>query len=192
VQRAAIVLAAGASQRMGSPKALLPWRGTTLLAYALRTLREASAEPIVVVLGLAHEQIQQQVPELAGTRVVLNLDEASGRSGSIRIGSAALPDDVRRLIVQSVDQPTSADVLRALLDVDAAVVVPMHAGRRGHPVCFSGALVPELREVSEQTEGLRAVVRRHADDVVEVPVEDPSVSWNLNDPRAYAAALDQI
>ena len=57
--RAAIVLAAGASQRMGFPKALLPWADTTLLGHALRRLGEAGAEHIVVVLGLAHERIAE-------------------------------------------------------------------------------------------------------------------------------------
>jgi CTP:molybdopterin cytidylyltransferase MocA len=64
--------------------------------------------------------------------------------------------------------------------------VPTFRGRRGHPVCFDGGLLTQLRGVSEEDQGLRAVVRRHA--VTEVAVEDEAVLWNLNDPNAYAAA----
>jgi molybdenum cofactor cytidylyltransferase len=186
-RRAAIVLAAGASSRMGSPKALLAWRGTTLLGHALRTLREAGIEDIVVVLGLAHAEIEAAVPELRGSNVRLNLDEAAGRSASIRIGASALADDVARVILQSVDQPCDSGLLQALLEAEGDVVVPAQNGRRGHPVCFSGRLLAELRAVSEDTEGLRAVVRRHP--VTEVEVSSDAVFWNLNTPQAYQAAV---
>jgi len=172
---------------MGSPKALLEWRGTTLLGFAVEQLRAAGVDDLVVVLGLAHAEIQAAVPELNGTIVRLNLDEASGRSGSIRIGAAALPDGVHKIVVQSVDQPSQVEVLELLLASEGDVVVPVQNGRRGHPVCFSGRLVAELRGVSEESEGLRAIVRRHA--VTEVEVATRAVFWNLNTPEAYAAAV---
>jgi molybdenum cofactor cytidylyltransferase len=171
---------------MGTPKALLPWHGTTLLGFASEQLRLAGVDEVVVVLGLAHDAIEAAV-DLQGVSVRLNLDEASGRSGSIRIGAAALPVDVRKVCVQSVDQPTSVEVLRALLHAHGDVVVPTSNGRRGHPVCFSGALLPELREVNEDTQGLRSVVKAH--QVTEIEVGTDIVFWNLNDPQAYAEAL---
>jgi CTP:molybdopterin cytidylyltransferase MocA len=66
--------------------------------------------------------------------------------------------------------------------------VPTYAGRRGHPACFAGQLLAELRNVSEENEGLRAVVRSHPEGLVEVPVSSEWVVWNLNDPVAYQAA----
>ena len=171
---------------MGSPKALLAWRGTTLLGFAVRELRRAGMDDIVVVLGLQHEAIEAAV-DLHGVSIRLNLDEASGRSASIRIGASALANDVPKIIVQSVDQPTTAEVLNALLDAEGEVVVPTSNGRRGHPVCFRGRLISELRAVTEETQGLRAVVQRHT--VTEVEVGTDTVFWNLNDPRAYADAL---
>src|SRR5262249_60663375 len=94
-------------------KALLGWQGTTLLGYVLRQLRIARVEHVVVVLGLAHEQISRSVADLAGAQVTLNLHEASGRSGSIRIGASAVPDGVSRVLVQSVDHACRAAVLAA-------------------------------------------------------------------------------
>jgi molybdenum cofactor cytidylyltransferase len=178
--RAAIILAAGASQRMGSPKALLEWRGSTLLEYAIDQARVASVSDLVVVLGPATRHLSLETP------TVFNPEPETGRSTSIRLGASALGDDPSAVLVQSVDQPVPADVLRTLFGVQAEVAIPTFKGRRGHPVCLAGSLLEELRQVDEASEGLRAVVRRHR--VVEVPVDDESVVWNLNDPAAYEAA----
>jgi molybdenum cofactor cytidylyltransferase len=179
--RAAIILAAGASERMGTPKALLPWNGTTLVEHAIAQASLAGAAPIVVVLGPATQHLT-----LAALTVV-NPTPATGRSASIRLGSVALPDDVKRIIVQSVDQPVPGAVLEALFDADGEVAVPTYGGRRGHPACFAGHLLTELRDLDEASLGLRAVVRRHR--VTEVPVRTEAILRNLNDPAAYVAAL---
>jgi molybdenum cofactor cytidylyltransferase len=184
-RRGILILAAGASQRMGTPKALLPWGDSTLIRHALDQARSAGVEDVVVVLGPATRHLELAV------KTVFNPEPETGRSTSIRLGAAALEPDLVAFAVQSVDQPVSAEVLSALFDavgphVDLAV--PSYRGRRGHPVCFAGRLLAEVEAVSEESEGLRAVVRQHADGTVEVPVDDESVVWNLNDPAAYEAA----
>jgi molybdenum cofactor cytidylyltransferase len=186
--RGVVILAAGASQRMGTPKALLAWQGTTLLQFALAQARATGVDEIVVVLGPATRHLDGS---LGNARVALNPDPATGRSTSIRTGTEMLSADVAAVIIQSVDQPCSAEVLDALFSATvggADVAVPTYRGRRGHPICLSGRLLPELRTITEAEEGLRSVVRRHAHGLVEVPVESESVLWNLNDPAAYAAA----
>ena len=178
-RRGAIVLAAGASQRMGTPKALLPWNGSTLLDYAVEQARAASVSDLVVVLGPATQLLTLEAV------TVVNREPETGRSASIRLGAHAMADEIEAVLIQSVDQPVPAWVLLALFGAKAEVAVPVFGGRRGHPVCLAGSLLPELRELSETDQGLRAVVRRHA--VTEVPVETEAVLWNLNDPEAYAA-----
>jgi len=176
---------------MGTPKALLPWAGTTLLEHAITQARAAGIEHVVVVLGPATRFLE---PELQNVSVGFNPDPETGRSASIRIGSQALPDEIDALVIQSVDQPCQADVLArlfaALESGRADVAVPTHAGRRGHPVCLSGRLLAEIRTVTEAGQGLRAIVKRQTqlERLLEVPVSTPSVVWNLNDPAAYAAA----
>jgi molybdenum cofactor cytidylyltransferase len=103
-----------------------------------------------------------------------------------------LPPNTAAVLVQSVDQPCPASVIellyRAVETTGANVAVPVFGGRRGHPVCVSWRLVPELATVREEDQGLRAVVRRHADATVEVPAPTASILLNLNDPAAYTAA----
>jgi molybdenum cofactor cytidylyltransferase len=185
----AVILAAGASLRMGAPKALLPWNGTNLLQYALQQARAAAVDDIVVVLGPAMGDLEGS---LGDVRVAFNAIPETGRSASIRVGTEAMSDKVSALLIQSVDQPCPVEVLIALFAAIARrageIAVPSYNGRRGHPVCFAGSLLPELRAITEEGEGLRSVVRRHAQHLVEVPVNSPSVLWNLNDPAAYAAA----
>jgi CTP:molybdopterin cytidylyltransferase MocA len=172
---------------MGRPKALLPWGSGTLLEHAVQQARAAGASHLVVVVGPAMTTVELE----QGVQRVLNPEPTSGRSGSIRLGARALPDDVQAVLVQSVDQPCSAAVISLLfatVEGGAEVALPTWQGRRGHPVCLAGSLLAELRSVQEADQGLRAVVHRHA--VVEVPVDDPMVSWNLNDPAAYAQARE--
>jgi CTP:molybdopterin cytidylyltransferase MocA len=183
--RAALVVAAGASERMGTPKALLPWGGSTLIDYAVDQARVAGAADVVVVLGPATGPL-----ELNAT-VVLNPRPDSGRSASIRLAAASLSSEPEAIVIQSVDQPVAAHILKALYEAvndEVAVAVPTFNGRRGHPVCVAGRLLPELCALSEAQEGLRAVVRRHAAQLREVAVASESVIWNLNDPAAYASA----
>jgi molybdenum cofactor cytidylyltransferase len=173
---------------MGSPKALLAWGNTTLLGHAAGELRRAGADPVVVVLG----------PDLSDVHVdaaiVVNPDPDTGRSASIRLGAAALQQALCvAILVQSVDQPVSHHVLDRLFSAvegGAEVAIPTLRGRRGHPVALAGSLIHELLAVDEETQGLRAVTRRHV--ITEVSVEDEAVAWNLNEPAAYAAAQARV
>jgi CTP:molybdopterin cytidylyltransferase MocA len=187
----AVILAAGASERMGTPKALLAWGGTTLLDNAVERARAAGVQHIVVVLGPATRHLDRQLAT-DGVDVAFNPEPSAGRSASIRLGSNELPDEIDAVLVQSVDQPCESSVLTSLFgeldSSNADVAIPIYKGRRGHPACFARRLLPELRAVDEEAEGLRSVVRRHAERLIEVPVESESVVWNLNDPAAYAAA----
>jgi CTP:molybdopterin cytidylyltransferase MocA len=181
----AIILAAGASQRMGTPKALLEWRGSTLLGYAVSEARTGGAGQVVVVLGPATAHVE------VDARTVFNPEPDTGRSASIRFAAAAIQGEPGAIVIQSVDQPVTADILRRLYDAiddSTDVAIPTFQGRRGHPVCLSGRLLAELHTLTETEQGLRAVVRRHAEHLREVPTDSESVVWNLNDPAAFAAA----
>ncbi len=190
--RAALVLAAGPSSRMGSPKPLLPWADTTLLGYAIRELEVTGASPIVVVLGAEAERVRAALPTMDRVVPVVNPDYATGRSSAIRIGAGALPSGCRAVMVQSVDQPCPAEILESLyraVEGGGEVALPIFGGRPGHPICFAGRLISELLAVREEDQGLRAVVRRYAATTVAVPVESDVVHLNLNDPARYRAAF---
>jgi molybdenum cofactor cytidylyltransferase len=180
---------------MGSPKPLLPWHGEPLVAYQVRQLREAGAVEVVVVVG--HEAAAVgSIAAAAGARVVENAEYRSGRASSVRAGALALPDDTLAVVTLNVDQPRPAALIRRVIAAHRAsrslITTPEEGSRRGHPVIFAGSLLPELRAVSEQGEGLRAVVRGHADRRYLAPIDDPIIHLEFNTPEEYAAALAAI
>jgi molybdenum cofactor cytidylyltransferase len=189
---AAIVLAAGESTRMGRPKALLDWRGRTLLQHQIATLSEAGCDPVVVVLGARAHQIRARTQCDAPCRIVENAAYRSGRASSLRIGARALADDVEAVLIASVDGPsalaTTAAVIEAWRENAASIVVPRFEGRNGHPALFDGALLGELRELQESTLGLKAVRTAHADATQFVDCDDPWVVLNMNTPEEYEQA----
>jgi CTP:molybdopterin cytidylyltransferase MocA len=186
-----VILAAGLSTRMGTPKALLEWRGLPLVVYQARQLAEGGADTVLVVTGHEAEAVESA---LAGSevRAVRNVEYRSGRASSVRAAAAVIDDEAAAVVLLNVDQPRRAETIASLLQAHRAaggsVTVPNYHGKRGHPIVLSGRLLPELRRVSEEDEGLRAVVRRHADARVEVALEAPDVLLDLNDPAAYEAA----
>lgn len=187
----ALLLAAGESTRMGTTKALLPWCGEPLVSYQVRQLVAGGAERVIVVTGHDTERVGAAA-HAAGGAVVFNPEFRAGRAGSLRVGAAAVPDDARAVIVLSVDQPRSASliqtVLSAHLAADSLITTPQYGDRRGHPVIFDGALLTELRSVDDATEGLRAILRRHADRRLNVAADDPSALLEFNTAAEYDAA----
>lgn len=172
---------------MGRPKPLLAWRGATLIEYQIAQLREAGAGDVIAALGHHAEDILPLVTS-AGGRAVINENYREGRASSLRTGAAAA-ESAESIVVLSVDQPRPAAVIRRLLaEHTSGITVPVHSGRRGHPVVLDGALLPELQEVNEASQGLRAVIARHAAEVHEVPFDSADVLLDLNTPEDYERA----
>ena len=191
---AALLLAAGESTRMGRLKQLLPWQDEPLIAWQVRQLREAGADDVVVVLGHAAEEIRPAVP--AEARVVVNEAYKQGRATSLKRGAEALPDDVEAVLILSVDQPRPSWLSRLLIErwrsERALIVSPRFTRRFGHPILVDGSLVQELREVTDETLGLRAVIDRHVDRAASISVSNDAVDVDLNTPDDYERALNTL
>ena len=191
----AILLAAGESSRMGRQKALLPWRNTTLLQYQLRSLLEAGVQRVVVVLGHEADRIKPIVDGVDGASWALNPDYLQGKTTSLKVGVAALVNQqVSDVLLLNVDQPRGADTVRSLLERHLTssyrITIPTHGGKGGHPILIAAELLPELAEIEEESQGLKAVVRRHAEATERFEVDDPTVLLDLNTPEQYQKALE--
>ena len=176
---------------MGAPKPLLDWGGGTLIEYQLSQLREAGADKLIVVLGHRAHEVLPHVHR-AGAQAIINELYTEGRASSVRVAAGALPEDTDAVVVLNVDQPRPSWVTRRLLDEGersgALITVPTFGGKRGHPVVFAGRLAPELREVREATEGMRAVMQAHESEILEVAVDTPVVVLDMNLPEEYEEA----
>jgi molybdenum cofactor cytidylyltransferase len=204
---AAVILSAGKSSRMGSPKALLPFRGRAFLDHLLEVARrpatspgEAKSEPGIgwtrVVLGAHAEEITSALA-LDPSVVVVNPAWEQGQLTSIQAAIRSLPEgQTDGIILFLVDHPLiSADVVNQLIKKFYAtgkpIVLPTYRGKRGHPVIFSERLYGELLEAPKDL-GARVVVWAHAADVLEVPTDEEGVVLNLNDPDTLRRAMGRM
>jgi CTP:molybdopterin cytidylyltransferase MocA len=164
----ALVLAAGASKRLGRPKQLLTVDGETLVARATRIALEATGR-VVVVVSEGNESLVQPTP---GITVVVNECAAEGIVSSIRRGVEACDGDVLLVLC---DQPRiTAAHLRALVDAGAPIAATAYAGILGVPAFFASAYRDELLALRGDT-GARRVIEAHREGVVGVPFEDAGV-----------------
>src|SRR3990170_3732797 len=115
LRAAALVLAAGESRRMGTPKGLLDWGGRALFRHQVAELRDAGCDPVVLVVGARAAVYRTALASTPGVRVVENAAYRSGRASSVRLGASLASDDVEALVVTNVDQPCRAATVRRLL-----------------------------------------------------------------------------
>jgi len=194
----AVLLAAGESERMGSPKALLAWHGQPLLTHQLQQIQKSRLSECVVVLGHRAAALEPLVDATFSpgwkARRVVNPNPEAGRTSSVLAGLGALWSRPDGILIASVDQPLESRVVDALIAAaeeewergtacrPRTIVLPVHEGRRGHPVLFSSALLGEMMGISEASEGLKAVVRRGPSRLLELPWDNPEILLNLNRP----------
>jgi molybdenum cofactor cytidylyltransferase len=190
---AAAILAAGESRRMGSPKALIPYRGTTFAGHLLEVIQHPRVGVVRFVLGAGAEKIRERL-QLNAATIVLNPDWPQGQLSSIQAAIRSLPQDATAgLMLCPVDHPiVSAELVGQLIaEFDSTgkpIVLPTYRGRRGHPVIFRASLYNELLAASPEV-GARQVVWAHQANVVEVPTEEKGVVLNLNDPETLKHAI---
>jgi molybdenum cofactor cytidylyltransferase len=189
----ALLLAAGESARMGQPKALLPWQGGTLLEFQVEQLLAGGVEWVVLVLGHQAEAIRRLTPSLPRTCTVVNPGYTTGKTSSVRAGMGAMAADADAVLLISVDQPRPAALIRLLRaaheTAGALITVPAFGGRHGHPTIFGRILFPEMLEITEETQGLRAIRRRHRAEthLLETTTRTPLI--DITTPEDYQAAL---
>ena len=194
----AIILAAGASSRMGEPKQLLRVEGRTLLRRAVDAALSSSCQKVIVVLGANAERVRAEVSELP-VEIIFNERWNEGLGSSVRAGLKAMEaSDGNRVLdaamLMPCDQPhLSGDVLNRLIDArhetDKPIVVSGYEEVWGVPMLFARSLWRELRELRGDR-GAQSVARRHASEVECVPF--PGGAFDLDTRADYEALNDNF
>src|SRR6202171_108354 len=172
---AGIVLAAGASTRMGRPKMLLRAGGGTLLSAPVAPLLEAGLERVGVVLGDRAEEVRRgaRLPADPRLSLVVCAEWAAGMASSLKRGLEACAG-ADAVVVALGDQPgVTAERVRMVTEAFGPgrdLIVPVHRGIPAHPVLFGRSLFPELETLSGDV-GAREVIRRHEHDAIRIEVE---------------------
>ena len=187
-----LVLAAGRSERMGTPKQLLPFGGVTLIEHVVRTLtRSRLGKDVVVVLGDRAMDIVKRISGLP-VRLAYNPDPEGDMISSIRCGLAYIEPD-QAIMIALGDQPlVTTWIVNRLIDEyegrPEGMVLPAHDGKRGHPMILSPAYREEILFES-MPGGLKALRDRHSGCVRTVPVDTDAVLVDLDYRSEYEEAL---
>lgn len=189
----AVIPAAGRSRRMGRPKPLLPFGDTTVLGAVAAALAGGGAREVVVVAAPDDRALARHATRL-GLACAVNPDPSRGMLSSVLAGiealggAAALARRGEPLLVCPADLPALAPAtVRAVLDAlaaGAALALPVHRGRRGHPLGIAPRLAAEIATL-DLAAGLRQLLDRHPGELAEIPVDDPGAVDDVDTPDDY-------
>jgi molybdenum cofactor cytidylyltransferase len=186
---AAIVLEAGESGRMGTPKALLRVGGKTFIRHIVDVLNSSEVDKVVIVLGANADEIERELAGLV-VSVAINQNYSAGQLSSVLKGIETVerfsPDGI---LLHPVDNPmVGTEVINALVtkfsETSCLIALPTFKGKRGHPVLFSAKLLGELKKAPPDI-GARSVVWSHAAEVVEVETKDEGIICDIDTREDY-------
>lgn len=182
-----IVLAAGASSRMGSSKALLEIDGTTFLERAVHTLREAGCRYVVAVVN--DDDWVERLADVSGAAVIINDKDDSEQIESLQLGLANLPEDSRAAVVLPVDYPrVNVETVRQLIheftNGAARILNPSYNGEAGHPVVFGSELYSDLL-APHGPDGARSIIEEHQREARTIAVDDEGVLIDVDTRADY-------
>jgi molybdenum cofactor cytidylyltransferase len=190
----AIILAGGESKRMGSPKMLLPYRGTTIIETVIKNIASSSVDKSLVVLGSDRDKIHEVINEYPVMHC-FNTAYKSGMLSSVKCGFSHLPDDYLAALVFPGDQPMiGAQVINIVIsawhDSGRGIVVPTYRGKRGHPLLIDGKYRKEIMTLDE-SEGLRVLALKHPGDVKEIETDNPLILKDIDTAEDYRNELNR-
>jgi len=194
VKLAGLILAAGTSSRMGTPKPLLEWQGETFLDRLIGRLTP-HCSPVIVVLGHQAAEVRDRARRAGEATFVINPGYRQGQLSSLQCGLRALPAEADAVLFTLVDLPAveAATIARLAGQTPSlappGLLIPRHQGRRGHPVGCSRELIAELLALPADSQA-KVVVHRHLERACYVDVDDPGILRDVDDPEAYQALLE--
>lgn len=187
-----LVLGAGGSRRLGRPKQLLPYQGTTLLGHVMDMARGCSFDQLLVAIGGSADDVRAQV-DLSGAQIVVNDAYGAGCSSSIAAAIGAVDPSCDALVLMLGDMPgVTAETVRALLAGrgDSPLAVCRYDDGRGHPFAFAREVFGELTDLHGD-KGVWRLLDQRADEVVEIPRPGP-IPLDVDTPEDYEAVLAQV
>lgn len=188
-----IILAAGSSQRLGRPKQLLPYQGSTLIRRSVAAAEGARPSVVVVVVGAAAALVAQEVAD-KDIAVVFNAEFREGMASSIRCGVNYLLNntpEVDNIVIMTCDQPyVDAAHLRKLIlegqKSNLKIAASLYDGQRGVPALFNKALFDELITLKGDS-GAKSIIRRYRSEAAAIPL--PSGGIDIDDEAAYLTLI---
>jgi molybdenum cofactor cytidylyltransferase len=195
---AALVLAAGQSERMGRPKMLLPWMGRTIVEKVVEAVLAGDFPTVRVIVGYHEDDVRQALATIQDPRLemISNPDFPLGMLSSVQAGTRSLDGELEGMMIALGDQPQiEARIFRELAEAfqssRSKVLIPSHRGKRGHPIFLRCELLAPLLELDPVQDSLHTLTSRYVDETCTLPIEDHSIVQDLDTPEDYAALLER-
>ena len=184
----AIILAAGMSSRMGSPKQLLKLEDRTLIRIVTENVLASSVDEVLVVTGYLEQRVSAAIKDLP-VKTFINTCYEQGQGTSLAVGIKALNVKTSAFLVFMVDQPfITASLINTVIGEfekrSSLVLRPVYNGQPGHPVIFSYDLSDRLKQLAGD-EGARQVLKELGDKVDCFPVQDEAAIFDIDTPEIY-------
>jgi xanthine/CO dehydrogenase XdhC/CoxF family maturation factor/CTP:molybdopterin cytidylyltransferase MocA len=184
----AIILAAGESRRMGSPKLLLPYLDKTIIEKVIEQVLQSEVKHIIVVLGSEKDKIRNQIRDYP-VIIAENPDYQNGMLSSIQTGLRALPDDTDAVMLLLGDQPmVTGPVIDQLTDTyrhsDKGIFIAVHKEKRGHPIIIKIKYRKEIEQLTFKN-SMHDFTRKFAQDILEVETGTQDILRDIDTPEDY-------
>jgi molybdenum cofactor cytidylyltransferase len=191
----AIILAAGESKRMGSPKMLLPFKGRTMIENVVANVLDSRINNIMVVLGADRDPIVKLIRTKA-VKYCYNENYKDGMLSSVVCGFRNIPIDHSAVLVFQGDQPlVTPKTINIVIDVykssGKGIVIPVYKNKRGHPILIDNKYRNEIQKLSPD-EGLRSLALKFPEDVSEVDTGEAGILRDFDTYDDYKNEINQI
>lgn len=189
----AILLAAGAAKRMGKLKQLMPLGNSTIVEQSIDNLLNSRVSEVIVVLGYRAEEMTKAIANRP-VKIVVNPIYHQGMGTSIVTGLSLVDKRAEAVMLALADQPfidgkTINRLIEEFFNRNKGIAIPVHKGRRGHPIIFSMKYKGELLD-SRGDIGGRQIIREHPNDILEVTVDTPSINIDIDSMDDYHSRFD--
>jgi len=189
-----IILAAGESKRMGFPKMLLSFNGTTMIETVIGNVTRSNVDNVLIVLGANSDAITGLDINMS-VRYCYNDSYKEGMLSSVLCGFRNLPSDFEAVLVFQGDQPLiPPNVINKVIETyrlsGKGIVIPVYNGKRGHPLLIDKKYNDEIEKLNTR-EGLRSLAYQFSDDVLEVETDDPGILRDFDTYEEYKEEINQ-
>ena len=191
----AVILAAGESKRMESPKMLLTFNGRTMIEKVITNVSESKIDKIIVVLGAYREALVELISKLP-VKYCYNDNYKKGMLSSVQCGFRNLSSVCRAVLVFQGDQPLiTSDAINVVIDAylssGKSIVIPVYRGRRGHPLLIDIKYSNEIEKLNTN-KGLRSLAYMFSDDVLEVDTNESGILTDFDTYEQYKKGINQF
>lgn len=195
-----ILLAAGLSTRMGEPKQLLPFKGSTIIQTVVNTMLQTKFDEVIVVVGHCADKILPLLDEVS-VKTVFNANYTDGMLTSIQVGIRSVLGETNcknfAFSIMLVDQPLiTSEIINTVIDeysqTTKGIVLPSYNHRRGHPVIFNSKYADDILALDSESDGVRSLYNKNSDDIHYVNVDTDTVLRDIDYKEDYENALSEF